>query len=57
MISLALVIPLATASRMILSITATSTFNFLANSLNFAHALADKTSSHLEIAVTSSRVR
>jgi len=56
-ISLALVIPLATASRTILSITATSTFNFLAKSLNFLQTDADKTSSHLEIAVTSSRVR
>jgi len=47
-IALASVIPFATASRMILSIIATSTFNFLANSLNFPQISADKASSHLK---------
>jgi len=53
MIALALVIPLATASRTILSMTATSTFSFLANSLNFSQVLADKISSHFEMAPSS----
>jgi len=48
MISLALVIPFATASRMILSMTVASTFIFLANSLNFAQTSLDKASSHLK---------
>jgi len=48
MISLALVIPFATASRMILSMMPASTFIFLANSLNCLQTSADKASSHLK---------
>jgi len=47
-IAFASVIPFATASRMILSIIAASTFNFLANSLNLLQTCADNASSHLK---------
>jgi len=46
--SLALVIPLATISRTILSITATLTFNFLAASRSCLQTSGVKASSHLK---------
>merc|ERR1719204_1041594 len=47
MISLALVIPLATASRAILSTISTLTFNFLAASFKVAQTFSERISSHV----------
>merc|ERR1719204_2313544 len=47
MISLALVIPLATASRTILSTISTLTFNFLAASFRVAQTFSERISSHV----------
>merc|ERR1719204_2384882 len=47
MISLALVIPLATASRTILSTISTLTFNFLAASFKVAQTFSERISSHV----------